>query len=113
MRTLIAIALLLTAFAGYATDCRTVTVKYRTTPVCLDNFEHQQTSRSSLVRGAWYDASNQYLVVSLKGTRYHYCRMPHDIWHAFRAADSYGRFYLQRIKGRFDCRLGGVPDYSG
>jgi hypothetical protein len=52
MRALLAIALWLAASAAYATDCRTVKVKYRTTPVCLDNFEHQQTSRSSLVRGA-------------------------------------------------------------
>lgn len=95
-----------TAFA-----CGADHVKYRTTPVCLDEFEYQDTSRSSFVRGAWYDASNNYMLISLKGTKYHYCRVPEGVWNAFQNAPSFGRFYGSNLKGNYDCRLGGVPPY--
>ncbi len=90
-----------------------VWVKYRATPVDLANprFEYLDTSRSSFVTGAWYDKSNSYMVIGLGGTYYHYCRMPRSAWESFRSADSFGRHYNAFIKGRFDCRLGGVPDY--
>jgi hypothetical protein len=105
------ISLVLLAFVAAAADCPPTFVKYRDTPVCLQEFQYQDTRKSSFVRGAWYDADNDYLVISLKGTRYHYCRMPVGVWNAFRAARSFGRFYLRSIKGKFDCRLGGVPAY--
>ena len=90
-----------------------VRVKYRATPVDVADprFEDLDTSRSSFVTGAWYDESNSYMVIGLKGTYYHYCRMPLNAWDSFRLAVSFGRHYNRFIKGRFDCRLGGVPDY--
>jgi hypothetical protein len=99
--------------AAAATPKHVVWVKYRQTPVDLADrrFEYLDTSRSSFITGAWYDGSNSYMVIGLRGTYYHYCRMPRSAWSSFRAADSFGRHYNAFIKGNFDCRLGGVPVY--
>ena len=91
-----------------------VSVKYRQTPVDVAHprFEYLDTSRSSFVTGAWYDSANSYMVIGLRGTHYHYCRMPMNAWTAFRRADSFGKHYNAFIKaGNYDCRLGGVPAY--
>jgi KTSC domain len=99
--------------AAAAAPNHIVWVKYRQTPVNVADrcFEYLDTSRSSFITGAWYDGSNSYMVIGLRGTYYHYCRMPSNAWNAFRAADSFGRHYNAFIKGNFDCRLGGVPVY--
>jgi len=108
----IVMALLLSALPiSSVFACEASYVKYRSTSVCLDEFEYQDTSRSSFVRGAWYDASNDYMLISLKGTTYHYCRVPRHVWKAFKNAPSFGRFYGSNLKGAYDCRLGGVPAY--
>ena len=88
-------------------------VKYRPTPVDVTDprFEYLDTSRSSLVTGAWYDESNAYMVIGLDEVYYHYCRMPRDAWNAFTSADSFGGHYRAFIRGQHDCRLGGVPEY--
>lgn len=91
-----------------------VSVKYRDTPVNLASgrFTYLSTEESSLVRGAWYDASNEYLVIALDGIYYHYCGLPTHVWVAFQDAGSFGAFYNSRLKGNYDCRLGHVPSYS-
>jgi KTSC domain len=112
---------LLTAFStpvGQAVHAaqpgRVVLVKYRLTPVNVSHprFKYLDTSRSSFVTGAWYDESNSYMIIGLNNTYYHYCRMPVSAWNSFRSADSFGRHYNAFIKGRHDCRLGGVPEYT-
>src|SRR3990172_6612297 len=118
---LFSISMAVTAFAGPFAELsreskrsqHLVMVKYRTTPVDLADprFGYLDTSRSSFVTGAWYDESNSYMVIGLKGTYYHYCRMPREAWESFCSADSFGRHYNRFIKGQYDCRLGGVPDY--
>lgn len=107
MRLLVALAILLALAAAQASEF--VAIKYRADPVDLSGFEYVDTYRSSFVHGAWYDESNDYLVIRLGATNYHYCRLPASIWEAFKSAGSFGRFYNQMIKGRYDCRLGGVP----
>ncbi len=89
-------------------------VKYRDTPVNVSgaNFEFVDTAKSSLVTGAWFDASKGYMIIGLSGVNYHYCGLDHATWNQFKKADSFGKFYLQRIKGRFDCRINPVPDYK-
>ena len=87
----------------------TVFVKYRG-EVSLDAFSCQDVTRSSLVYRVCYDARNQYMLISLKGTYYHYCRIDSSTVDRLLAAESMGRFYNSRIKGNFDCRLGGIPD---
>ena len=90
-----------------------VKVKYRKTPVDLGHprFAFKDTSKSSYVRGAWYDGANRYMVIRLKATYYHFCRMPSRSWSQFKAAPSHGRHFSNHIKGRYDCRQGGVPSY--
>ena len=108
----VVVFLMMLSTAG-AQSTQVVRVKYRATPVDVADprFDYLDTSRSSFVNGAWYDESNMYMVIGLKGTYYHYCRMPLNAWDSFRSADSFGRHFNRFIKGRFDCRLGGVPDY--
>ena len=85
-----------------------VSIKYRDTSVDLDdtNFEYLDTSESSWIEGAWYDSSNQYLVINLSGTYYQYCDVPQDIWDQFKDYDthgSYGSEYNKILKGNYAC----------
>ena len=91
-----------------------VQVKYRESPVNLlaPHFEYLSTEGSSVVNGAWYDRTNQYMVIRISSTFYHYCGLPDTTWSSFAQAESYGSFYNAQIKGHFDCRLGFVPEYS-
>ena len=109
MRLLVTFVLWLAFTATHAAEF--VTIKYRADPVDVSGFESVDRSQSSFVRGAWYDDSNEYLVIRLSTTNYHYCRLPASVWVAFKSAGSFGRFYNQMIKGRYDCRLGGIPSY--
>jgi len=90
-----------------------VEVKYRDTPVNIasSKFEYLNTDTSSFIRGAWYDKENQYMIIKLNEVYYHYCGMPEPAWMDFKKAESFGRFYNQAIKGRYDCRKRYVPDY--
>jgi len=90
-----------------------VDVKYRATPVDVADPRFTALTRtdSSLVDAAFYDAGNEYMVIVLNGTAYHYCDLPEKDWNAFINADSLGRFYRSAIKGKFDCRNRSVPQY--
>jgi len=90
-----------------------VNIKYRDDPVDIANerFEALDTSKSSVVRGAWYDVDNNYMVINLNGTYYHYCGMPIIAWTSLKSADSFGSHYNKYIKGSYDCRNNYVPDY--
>lgn len=102
----ITIAALL-ALSGLA-SAETVYVKYRG-PVSLDGFSCQSFTRSSVVDRICYRAKQQYALVSLNGTYYHYCQIPQDVVAAWQQADSLGRFYGAYVKGRYDCRMYGPP----
>ena len=90
-----------------------LTIKYRSDQVDVADprFSYLDGGSSTLVDFAFYDADNEYMIVSLNGTAYHYCAMPDGGWDEFTAASSLGSFYNTRIKGRFDCRGGFVPQY--
>ena len=90
-----------------------VTVKYRSDPVDVADprFVYLDGGSSSLVDSAFYDEVNEYMIVSLSGTAYHYCGTPARAWSQFTAASSLGSYYEEQIKGRFDCRTGLVPEY--
>lgn len=88
-------------------NAETVFVKYRGA-VDLADFDCSNTS-SSFVHRICYDNKNHYAITLLNGTYYHYCRMPSTVVEQWLRAGSKGQFYNRNIKGRFDCRLGGVP----
>lgn len=90
-----------------------VTVKYRDDKVNISasNFEPLNKS-DSIVKGAWYDSSNEYMVIKLGSTHYHYCGMPNSIWGGLKTASSPYEYYQDDVKGNFDCRVNPVPRYQ-
>lgn len=91
-----------------------IEVKYRDTKVDIahERFEYRNTSKSSWIKGAWYDSENEYLVINLRGTYYHHCGLNTSSWRGFKSASSYGSYYTSNIKGSFDCRTGYIPTYK-
>jgi hypothetical protein len=53
----------------------TVDVKYRG-PVDLKTFECRDINRSSFIQRVCYDRAQSYMLISLKGSYYHYCELP-------------------------------------
>ena len=94
--------------AAFAAAGEVVNIKYHG-PVDVIRMDcHSRPS--SLVWRTCYDQANRYLVVNLKGTYYHYCRMPSAIVREWREAESMGRYYLANIRASaYDCRAGGIP----
>jgi hypothetical protein len=93
----------------------TVDVKYRGA-VDLKPFACADISRSSFIQRVCYDKSQNYMLINLRGTYYHYCELPVATFEAFMAASSMGQFYNQQIKGNgsdgaFDCRTHRIPTY--
>jgi len=58
-----------------------------------------------------YDRQNEYMLIQLNGTYYHYCGIDSATVSALLAANSVGSDYNARIKGRFDCRITPPPKY--
>ena len=85
-----------------------VYVKYRGN-TSLDNFICTNTS-SSFVHRICYQQQHSYVIVLLDRAYYHYCRVPDTTVNRWLSSSSKGSFYHSNIKGRFDCRLGGVPE---
>ena len=88
-------------------------VKYRTNgPVNIhaSNFEPLNSSGST-VRGAWYDSSQEYMIINLNDTYYQYCGVPASTWDWLKSVDS-DAYYQTDIRGNFDCRVNHVPDYN-
>jgi hypothetical protein len=79
--------------------------------VDLKSFNCTDVTRSSFINRVCYDEANDYMLIKLNGTYYHYCAIDGDTVSALLAADSMGRFYNASIKGKFDCRVHRVPEY--
>jgi hypothetical protein len=105
------IAIALTLGMSGAALAETVNVKYRGV-VDLAPFQCESVSRSSLVTRVCYDRKEQYMVIGLQGTYYHYCEIDPGTVAALRGAASMGRFYNSNIKGNFDCRTRRAPAYK-
>ena len=90
-----------------------VNVEYRADPVDIaaPYFEPLGRSDSSVVEGAWFDSENEYLVINLQGTVYHYCGIGSSTWSSLKSAESMGSYFQDSIKGNFDCRVFPVPVY--
>jgi hypothetical protein len=102
---------------GIALLCNTVFaqqvfVKYRgMVDVGNGHFQSYDLRPSSLVWEIYYDLPNNYLIVNLNGTYYHYCGIPQNVVNHWVSADSLGRFYGTYVKGNYDCRIHPVPKY--
>jgi KTSC domain len=106
------LALIIAGVGIAATKIRSevVQVKYRG-EVSLASFDCTSGDRSSVVKRVCYDRGNQYMLINLSGTYYHYCEIDNGTVTALISAESIGRFYNSAIKGRFDCRTHRIPDY--
>lgn len=80
-----------------------VTVKYRSSPVNVENYEFHSTSRSSFINEFWYDPSEGHLIINLNDTNYQYCEVPPDIVDNLLSSDSHGSFYNEQIKEKYRC----------
>ena len=111
MKKNIVILLILFTTVAFAKD---IHVKYRDKPVDVGNghFEKLNLKYSSFVKKMYYDKQNNYLVVRLKNTFYHYCGIPDGVVKNWIGSSSLGRYYNYHVKGNFDCRINYVPDYG-
>jgi hypothetical protein len=105
----------LVVFYAGPINAEAVDVKYRGR-VDLKPFACTDTPRSSFIERVCYDKAQSYMLISLRGTYYHYCELPPATSDAFLEAASMGQFYNERIKGTgsdgpFDCRTHRVPAY--
>ena len=99
--------LFLSSASGY------VKVKYRDDKVNISSSNFEPLDKSdSTVKGAWYDSGNEYMVIRLGGTYYHYFGMPGSVWEGLKATSSPYDYYQDDIKGNFDCRENPVPRYE-
>jgi hypothetical protein len=87
-----------------------VYVKYRG-EVDLKTFDCTDIARSSFIRRVCFDRRNEYMLISLNGTFYHYCEIDSGTVSSLLSAPSMGGFYNTSIRGQFDCRIHRVPAY--
>ena len=92
----------------FAASIYAVEVKYHGN-VDVSSFAAPSLKSSSVVQGIYYKQSENYLIVNLNGTYYHYCRIPANVVSSWINASSLGRYYHSNIRGNFDCRMGGIP----
>ncbi len=108
MRTILLVLMMLAAMPAWA---ETANVKYRGL-VDLKPFACETITRSSLVKRVCYDRREQYMIINLQGTYYHYCEIdPHSV-SALLGASSMGRYFRATIKGNFSCQTRRVPSYK-
>ena len=92
-----------------------VTVKYRG-PVPLDTLRCTSVDRCSFIERVCYDAAQEYMIILLTGTYYHYCEIGQGTADALLGAESMSRYFQANIKGcgsdgPFDCRTRKLPAY--
>ncbi len=81
----------LLAIAG-TVSAETVNVKYRG-PVDLKPFVCDTITRSSLVNRVCYDRREQYMIINLQGTYYHYCEIDSGTVTSMLGASSMGAIF--------------------
>ena len=89
----------------------TVFVKYQGN-VDLVPFHCETIARSSFINRLCYDQNEEYVIVKLNATYYHYCEVPAGMVDEWRKAVSMGSYYNVHVKRRFDCRINRVPSYE-
>lgn len=108
LKIILSIAILL----SITLNAQNIYVKYRG-DVNVDNghFAHLNIGYSSLVKDMYYDKTNNYLLVELKSTYYHYCGISTAVIDKWVSSSSLGKYYLNNIKGNYDCRVFPMPQY--
>jgi len=91
------------SFLPIQATARDIEVKYRSSLVNVDDFTDYNLKRSSFVDEILYHKADQYLLVKLRSTFYHYCGVPYLTVQNWVKSDSLGTFYQRHIKGKFEC----------
>jgi KTSC domain len=86
-----------------AATTKTVPVKYFGN-VDLGPYACTDVTRASFIRSVCFNKAESRALIDLNGTIYAYCSIPEGVISAFMEADSMGRVYDTKIKGRYDCR---------
>ncbi len=104
--------LLLFTFLVVPLSAKDIYIKYRG-DVDIDNghFKHLNVGHSSLIKDMYYDKKNNYLLVKLGSTYYHYCGLSDVVAKEWISSSSLGDYYLSNIKGNYDCRVYPMPKY--
>ena len=73
----------------------------------LDRFDCEWAN--SQIQRICYQPATNYLILNVGGSYLHYCRIAPGIVNGLRQNSEKERYFSQIIKGRYDCRAGGVP----
>jgi hypothetical protein len=79
--------------------------------VDLGPFRCGNFSRSENVKRLCYDEQEAYVLVSLKGIWYHFCRVPPSAVSAWRRSSAPGRYYNDYVREKFECQSTEAPTY--
>lgn len=82
-------------------------VKYRWEVLIDEKYEFQEFD--SRVKELYYDKQNEYLIILLWDTYYHYCNMPNTTWLKFIFASNQYEYYENSIYWNYDCRKWWIP----
>lgn len=92
----------LAALAACSQPAEVVEVRHHG-PVSLRGYRCWSDTDSSLVWRVCFSASEQRLIVDLKGVNYLYCGVPVSVHNGWADADSAGRYFNEFIKDHFNC----------
>ena len=99
-----------------SSDCSTLPSSFKSYAESLNIVEYTSfnftnyvdTSKSSWVRGAnYYSCDNRtgFLIINTDSHNYIHQSVPLAVWKGFTKANSFGSFYNQNIKGRYQLQL--------
>ncbi len=112
---LIAIVLGTLLLAPASLSAEEACVKYHKC-ISLDQFKCEDITRSSFIRRVCYVEAKQYMIIKLKDTYYHYCKIGPETVTSLMEAPSMGKYFNEKIsgtrnnRGPFDCRDHPIPD---
>ena len=78
----------------------------------LDVFDELDGVLDGFLKEMFFDGQENYLLVRLKNTFYHYCGINKQVIKTWVNSSSLGRYYLNNIKGNYDCRVYPLPNYE-
>ena len=84
-------------------DGETVSLEPTHERVSLESFNCESNTGSSFLNRVCYDRDSQTVLISLNEKYHKLCGVPQHIIANWVASDSMGRYYFNRVKGRFDC----------
>lgn len=98
------------------TDSNCIAIRFTEDCVVLDErrFQYLDTRVSSFLRGAWYDPDEEYLIIRIRNTHYHYCGVEEHVWERFINCASFGTCYndLFARKVEHSCLFNPTPTYD-